>query len=124
MYIGLGKNKEDALKKIRIPAKLLLLMSPERIERLGHEMPTTEFSHTKFVPSPKGYERLIQKTKEIPDEILEKCYAFGSPDDVIDKIEEYMKIGGCRYFILCPYIMPDARSFLTDISEKILPHFK
>lgn len=123
MYIGLGKNKESALKIIKIPAKILLLLSVERIKRLGHEIPSSEFSHTRFVPSIKTYTKLLEATKEIPDEIVEKCYAFGSTEDVIEKIAEYIK-ADCRYFILCPYLMPDAKSFLNNVSEKILPHFK
>ncbi len=122
-YVGIGKNKEDALKKIEIPAKILLMMSPERIERLGYEIPTSEFSHSRFVPSAEKYGKIIEQIKKIPNEILEKCFAFGSADDIIDKIEEYIKIGNCRYFILCPYIMPDAKLFLDEVSEKILPHF-
>ena len=114
----------ESLKKIEIPAKILLMMSPERIKRLGYEIPSSEFSHSRFVPSADKYGKLIEQTKKIPSEILEKCFAFGSVDDIISKIEEYIKIGNCRYFILCPYIMPDAKLFLDEVSEKILPHFK
>lgn len=124
MYLGLGKNKEEALKKIEVLAKIFLMMSPERIKRLGYEIPSYEFSHSQFIPSAKVYAKLIEKAKEIPNEIIEKCYPFGSADDIIEKIEQYIKIADCRYFILCPYIMPDAKSFLKEVSEKILPYFK
>ena len=58
------------------------------------------------------------------NEILDKCFVFGSSEDVIEKIEKYIKVSNCRYFLLNPEIMSSSKSFLKDFSENVLPHFK
>jgi alkanesulfonate monooxygenase SsuD/methylene tetrahydromethanopterin reductase-like flavin-dependent oxidoreductase (luciferase family) len=123
LFVAIGKNKEQVLEKIRLPAKVIILQSPEIIEKLGYNIPKLDFSQAKFVPDSKNYPKLIKEAKKIPDEILDDLFAFGSLDDVIDKIEGFIKIGGCRYFILCPEIMPNSRSFLKLFSNEILPIF-
>lgn len=121
LFIAIGKNKDQVLEKIRVPAKVIILQAPEMIKKLGFNIPKLDFSQAEFVPNSKNYSNLIKLTKKIPDEIIDDLFAFGSPDDVIDKIEDFIKIGGCEYFILCPEIMPNSRSFLKLFSDEILP---
>ncbi|MFX0138832.1 MAG: LLM class flavin-dependent oxidoreductase [Candidatus Hodarchaeota archaeon] len=122
LFIGLGKNRDKVFKKIEMPAKIILSYSPEQTKRLGFEI-TSDFSPAEFIPSPKNYQKLLETAKTIPNEVLEKCFAFGSPEHVIEKIEEFVKVGN-NHFILSPEIMPGTKTFIKDFSEKVLPYFK
>jgi len=48
---------------------------------------------------------------------------FGTPDDCIDKLEDYFD-AGVRYFVLNPEIHPNnVKKFFETFSKKIIPHF-
>ncbi|MCS7096737.1 MAG: hypothetical protein N3F10_07315 [Candidatus Bathyarchaeota archaeon] len=43
---------------------------------------------------PRDVEAWLAKSKELPDEVVEKAlFAYGTHDDVIEKLEKYVKAG-------------------------------
>jgi len=61
---------------------------------------------------------------KLSDEIMEVSYIFGTPDDAIGKVEEYVK-AGCGHFVINLWFSP---SELKEISKlfavKVIPYFK
>ena len=64
------------------------------------------------------------KISEVPTELLEKIFVYGTANDCIEKIEKYVK-SGCRYFIL-GILNPgkERDDAITAYSEKIISYFQ
>jgi alkanesulfonate monooxygenase SsuD/methylene tetrahydromethanopterin reductase-like flavin-dependent oxidoreductase (luciferase family) len=119
LFIAIGRSKDEVLEQIRVPGKLLLMNAPANLKRLGYDNPSIY-----TFPPPQALAKRLERTHEIPDAILEKWFAFGSPDDVLEKISEYHRIANSQHLLLFPYLAPTAKTFLEDFSAHILPHFR
>jgi alkanesulfonate monooxygenase SsuD/methylene tetrahydromethanopterin reductase-like flavin-dependent oxidoreductase (luciferase family) len=69
-----------------------------------------------------GYETSWSKPEDVPLEIIDRCFIFGTPDDCIDKIQGYIE-AGVKYFISLRLLPPGIDS-LKLFAEKVIPHFK
>lgn len=119
LFIALGSATDTILETIRIPAKLVLLNAPHQIRRLGFALPQ------EAEPSPMdSLATKMEKANCIPDTILDAWMAFGSVEDVIAKIDQYITSANCHYFLLYPYITPSKTDFVKAFSEQVLPHFR
>jgi phthiodiolone/phenolphthiodiolone dimycocerosates ketoreductase len=126
LYVVIAKDYDTARQMVMVPAKLYLLSRPRIIERLGYSAPTKEFDMTyDLVFNPEVGERFMKKAEEIPDEVVDKSpVVFGSPDDVIGKVEKYVK-AGVRHFV-CPFFVPPKtmKEECSLFSEKVISYFK
>ena len=62
----------------------------------------------------------------ITDEMVDRCYVLGSPQNCIDKLRELEKLGVSRF---CVYLaglgsQPEIREQIRLWSEEIIPEFK
>jgi alkanesulfonate monooxygenase SsuD/methylene tetrahydromethanopterin reductase-like flavin-dependent oxidoreductase (luciferase family) len=124
-YVALGKDKESTRKAVLPQAKMLLLSRPKIIEKLGFKPPTEDYEMTFKLVFPKDARAWMEKAQELPDEVVDKSpYIIGTPDDAIEKIEEYVK-AGCRHFVINFQV---SASHLKETSklfaEKVMPYFK
>lgn len=126
MYVVIAKNYDTARQLVLLPAKLYLLSRPRIIERLGYTAPTKEFDMTyDLVFNKETGERFLRMAKEIPDEAVDKSpVVFGSPDDVIDRIEKYVEVG-VHHFI-SPFFVPPKmmKEECSLYAEKVISYFK
>jgi alkanesulfonate monooxygenase SsuD/methylene tetrahydromethanopterin reductase-like flavin-dependent oxidoreductase (luciferase family) len=59
----------------------------------------------------------------VDDATMRQCTAFGPPDVVVDRIEQYVK-GGASKFILRPLCPPDRMlEQLAIVAEQVAPEF-
>ncbi|MDY6964850.1 MAG: hypothetical protein SVM80_02605, partial [Halobacteriota archaeon] len=113
----------DTAKRIVDPiGRMTVLFCPDRLKRLGLEIPTEDFSHMRYSYSPKTASKLIEASKEVPFKAVEECFAFGTVDDCVEKIEDYVK-AGTRHFNIVP-LSSDFDQTLNTIAENIIPYFK
>lgn len=57
------------------------------------------------------------------DATLEQCAAFGPPEVLVDKLEEYVRGGGSK-FILRPMVPADQMlEQIARVAEEVVPHF-
>jgi alkanesulfonate monooxygenase SsuD/methylene tetrahydromethanopterin reductase-like flavin-dependent oxidoreductase (luciferase family) len=126
VYVVIAKDYDTARQLVLLPAKMYLLSRPRIIERLGFPVPTREFDMTEsLVFNVEVGDRLLAKAKEIPDEVVDKApIVFGSPDDVIGKIERYID-AGVRHFITPFFVSPGVMKETCSLfAEKVIRYFK
>lgn len=124
-YVAIGKDREATRKAVLPQAKMLLLSRPKIIEKLGFKPPTYEFEMTFNLVFPNHAKAWMEKAQELPDEVVDKSpYIIGTPEDAIEKIEDYVK-AGCRHFVINFQV---SASHLKETSmlfaEKVIPYFK
>jgi len=74
---------------------------------------------------PRDGEAWLAKAKKLPDEVVEKSpFLFGTPDDVISKLDEFAK-AGCRHFVMNFQVSPRVLKETSQLfAEKVIPYFK
>ncbi len=126
IYVVIANDYDTARQLVLLPAKLYLLSRPRIIERLGYTVPTKEFDMTSsLVFNPDVSRRLLAAAQGIPDEVIDKSpIIFGSPDDVIKRIEMYVE-AGVRHFI-SPFFVREKlmKGTCQLFAEKVIAYFK
>ncbi|MHA1768002.1 MAG: LLM class flavin-dependent oxidoreductase [Promethearchaeota archaeon] len=122
LYTVISKNTEDARKIIQKQGKILLMVSPNKLKNLGFET-TNTFDATKPNDRAKMAEE-FKKIEDVPDEILDEVFVYGTPDDCIKKIENYIK-AGCKYFVI-GLLNPgkEREEGITTYSDKVISYLQ
>jgi len=126
IYIVVAEDYDTARNLVLLPAKLYLLSRPRIIERLGYSIPTKEFEMTsKLVFNPAVSKKLLKAAKELPDEVVDKSpILYGAPDDVIERIEEYIE-AGVRHFISPFFVTAKLMKKTCKLfAEDVMVHFQ
>jgi len=126
IYVVIAKDYDTARELVMLPAKIYILSRPRIIEKLGYPVPTQEFHMTSHLVFNKEVaNKLLEKAKEIPDEVVDKSpIIFGAPDDVIKKIESYIE-AGVRHFIMPFFVSPKmVEETCSLFAEKVIRYFK
>jgi phthiodiolone/phenolphthiodiolone dimycocerosates ketoreductase len=124
-FTVVAKSREEARKAISLPAKIYFLTRPRIPRKLGYDV-TDEYDMTfKLVMKEETTMALLEKAKQLPDEILDTAPVFfGAPDDIIDGIEKYVD-AGVRHFVVNFYVRSDMlKDNLRLFAEKVIPHFR
>lgn len=69
-----------------------------------------------------GYEAVWEKPEDVPDDAIDKCFIFGTPEDCITKIKKFSD-SGINYFIPLP-LYPQGLESLKLFSEGVISYFK
>jgi len=124
-YVCIDKDREAARKAVLVQAKLLLLSRPKILEKLGYTPPTYQYEMTFNLVFPRDGKGWLETAMTLPDEVVDKApYIIGTPDDAIEKIDEYIK-AGCRHFVInfqtTARRLPEMAGLFA---EKVIPYFK
>lgn len=123
LYTVVSKDHDSAQEIVERQGKILLMVSPNKIKDHGYEPPTYNLDASK---SWKGRDPMkdAAKISEVPTELINEIFVYGTSDECIDKIEKYTK-AGCRYFIL-GLLNPgkERDNAITVYSEKIISYFQ
>ena len=125
MYVVVAKDAETARKAMMLTGKMMLLSRPRILEKIGFQPPTYDFEMTFKLVFPRDGKSWLAKSRELPDEVVEKSpFLFGTPDDVIDKLDKFVK-AGCRHFVMNFQVSPRILKETCQLfAEKVLPYFK
>jgi len=125
MYAVVAKDTETARKAMMLTGKMMLLSRPRILEKIGFEPPTKDFEMTFNLVFPRDGDSWLRESKELPDEVIEKApFLFGTPDDIIEKLDEFVK-AGCRHFIMNFQVSPKMLKDTCQLfGEKVMPYFK
>lgn len=124
-FTVIAKSHEEARKTLALSAKIYFLTRPRIPRKLGYDV-TDEYDMTfRLVMKPQTTSALLEKAKQLPDEILDKAPVFfGTKDDIINGIEKYVKVG-VRHFVVNFYVRPDMlKDNLKLFAEEVIPYFK
>jgi len=125
MYTLVAPTYDEAIERFELPAKMLLAFFPRLLEEeFGYTLPKEKFNAAKFIVTPSNVKELLSQVKDIPLEAVEKFFVFGSPDDCIEGIENFVK-AGTRHFALAllvppPKLMPTLKMY----HEKVISYVK
>ncbi|MHA1265969.1 MAG: LLM class flavin-dependent oxidoreductase [Candidatus Helarchaeota archaeon] len=123
LYTVVSEDAEAAQQIIERQGKILMMVSPNKMEDHGIQPPSRNLDATKPW---KGRDPMQDASKiiEVPLELIRKIFVFGTPEDCLQRIEQYVK-AGCRYFVL-GILNPgkERDKVMTIYSEKIIPYFQ
>jgi len=124
-FTVVAESWEEARRMISLPAKIYFLTRPRIPKKLGFHV-TDEYDMTfKLLMKSETTRALLEKAKQLPDEILDRAPVFfGSPDDIVEAIQKYVD-AGVRHFVVNFYVRPDMlKENLRLFAEKVVPHFR
>jgi len=124
-YVAIGKDRDATRKAVLPQAKMLLLSRPKVIEKLGFKPPSYDFEMTFKLVFPENAKSWMEFSQKLPDSVVDKSpYIIGTPEDAIEKIDEYVK-AGCRHFVI-NFQVPasELRDTSKLFAEKVMPHFR
>lgn len=125
MYVVVSEEAEAARKAMMLTGKMMMLSRPRILEKIGFKPSTYDFEMTFKLVFPRDGKDWLAKAKELPDEAVEKApFLFGTPDDVIDKLDKFAK-AGCQHFVMNFQVSPRTLGETCQLfAEKVIPHFK
>lgn len=117
-------DSEEAYGTVEAGAKSALAMSRDILENLGHKIVAPkEISVQRLrVNDPQLMDRLKEIAETIPRNIVERTVAIGSPDQCIDRLEEFLG-AGVNSITICSLSKDDDRLY-RRYAEKIVPYLK
>ncbi len=124
-FTVVAENQEAARKAISLPAKIYFLTRPRIPKKLGFDV-TDEYDMTfKLLMKSETTMALLEKAKQLPDEILDKAPVFfGSPENIVEAMQQYVD-AGVRHFVVNFYVRPDMlKENLKLFAEKVIPYFR
>ncbi len=82
-----------------------MLTAPDRYFRdygLSHPLGDDFYGAIDYIPTRYDKETLLEAYEKIPNDMCKDFFVFGTPDNIIERIEEYIKIGA-KHLILINY---------------------
>ncbi len=102
-YTVIDEDPEECRRLLASPMirAFTLTMPYYAFEELGYRHPLGEKSvpFSDYVPTRYGREQVIKALEKVPVEVCERYTLNGTPDDIIKKLEEYLK-AGLRHVVL------------------------
>jgi phthiodiolone/phenolphthiodiolone dimycocerosates ketoreductase len=99
-----------------LPLRLVALTAPAALfEAAGAEHPlASRWGLLDFVPTELSRDEALAAAAAVPDEVLRSYYMWGTPDDVVGRLEPFMR-AGCEVFNLTN-MTPAADAALTPLA--------
>jgi phthiodiolone/phenolphthiodiolone dimycocerosates ketoreductase len=116
--------KEKALKFL----KTYLTVDRYQLRMLGYEALPLSYQYQHLMFSPEEVKVVMEAREKIPDEIWKKRFmAVGTPEEIIEIIEQYASLGATHIFIRDSMYAPEFNAMadtLNAVSREIMPYFK
>ncbi|MHA1383887.1 MAG: LLM class flavin-dependent oxidoreductase [Candidatus Helarchaeota archaeon] len=111
-------------------AKNFLLIAPnESFKRYGvesHPLGENFYGLLEYIPTRFDREAVLNALNKVPTKMCEECFLVGSPDEVIGKLEKFMKLGMKHiiFFNITYYCNIDKTKSSFNCMKKVLNYFK
>lgn len=117
---AISKDYDEARDSALFFAKRRFLWWPRQLQLYGYQV-TKEFDWNHLTVGKDTAKRIRERIPEVPDEPCEKVTIFGTPEDCINKIEEYLKSGVTHFEfeIVSPY-----EETCDLLGKQVIPYFK
>ena len=123
-YTVVAKSYDEAREMIEVPGKFIALLSPFRgefLKKVGIDEKDLPPNILHFTFTKENVEKLLNVAKQIPFELVERRYFYGSPEDVAERMEKFIK-AGVEHFVLTPLVRHNYYlECVRLIAEKVLP---
>ncbi len=126
VYTAVDESYEKALERARL-YKGMMISAAEKVEQAGYiiELPegfSKKYYFEELLLEDDMLMEMLKLSEQVADEILTDFFIVGTPEDCIEKIEEFRK-AGVKHFLLIN-IGPDPKYVLKTYMEKIVPAFR
>jgi alkanesulfonate monooxygenase SsuD/methylene tetrahydromethanopterin reductase-like flavin-dependent oxidoreductase (luciferase family) len=99
MPVAVASDRRTARKMVEPSARAFLLRHARRLsEELGYGKPWSTIS-------------------EVPEEVIDECFVFGTSEECADKVEEYVKAGAT--YIIFQSVLPQGVGSLKSLAGEI-----
>jgi len=119
---AIAESRETAQSYIEGSGRMMALFMPQRFKSRGVEL-TDEHSFARHTVDDGTPEILRREAEKVPFEAVEPTLVFGTVDDCIRRIEEFVE-AGARHIVVGNSNPPDKRGRLMEIyRDEIIPSF-
>ncbi len=121
---AISEDQEESYKAIEWGTRLnWLICGVKTLREFGCDISVpSDLAIQRIVPSQRVIEKLNEALMMVPSEFVRSTAAFGTVDDCIQKIEEYLEAGATS--IDLRNYGPDISRTVNMYSRRIIPYFK
>jgi phthiodiolone/phenolphthiodiolone dimycocerosates ketoreductase len=115
-------DDRDEVRRAMNRAKRGLLAEAHTLKMMGFDRPQElGKSFQNLLVSDEGARRIADVQDLVPDELVSRCIAAGSPREIIARIEEFEKAGATQAMI---HFVKEGKDQIRRFSERVLPTFR
>lgn len=124
VYTAIDKNRKKAIKAAREGAEIL---RPKKFEEAGYDVDLpSDFKpghlYEEFLVTEEYEQKLREAIKSLPEDIITDFCIVGTPNDVREKIEDYVD-AGVNHFVFVN-LGPDPKFVGNVLLERVYPSFQ
>jgi phthiodiolone/phenolphthiodiolone dimycocerosates ketoreductase len=126
----IDKKQEECEKMLEAPLiKNQILTAPDRYFKeygISHPLGDNFYGALDYIPTRYDKETLLEAYNKVPNEMCRDFFVVGTPDNVIGKIEEYIKIGAKHLVFFNSTLWCDVNKANSSYIciKKVLDYFK
>lgn len=126
----IGESEEECLEIMDTPAiKSRCITIPSDVwEKVGASHPLGENSHglTDYIPSKLSKNEVLEIIDSVPLDLVKEAYLFGTVEDVVRQIEEYIDQGLEHLVLWNETFLGDPEKFFSSekLIDEVLKYFK
>ncbi len=123
---SISKDHDQAKKWIEGAAKRFLVLLPSILKEIApqipHPGPNYTLAHWKGQTSKENFEMISQTAEMIPSEVALQTVIWGTPDDCLGQIEDFIE-AGCRHIIF-GIRGSNFKEVIGLLGNDVISHFK
>ncbi len=117
---SISEDYEVAKEKAKQVVAFIVAGSPPQVlERHGISPDVADIIRGHIAKGPKGF---VDAFNAVTDEMVDAFAIYGRPEDVVEKINQLLKVGVTQVVVGSP-IGPKKKNAIRLIKEKVFPHF-
>ena len=120
LYTAIAQDEDEYKEAINI-AKALLIVERSILRSFGYDIPK-ELSGQHCLATQTTLEKVIEISKDVPENIAQECFCIGGVEDCIELIEQYRKAGADQ--IAIRDIGRNPEKTLKIFRSRIIPLYK
>jgi alkanesulfonate monooxygenase SsuD/methylene tetrahydromethanopterin reductase-like flavin-dependent oxidoreductase (luciferase family) len=122
-HCSIDKDPDVARKAVVLPASFALILARDKLQRIGYDEGIPEdFSLEKAVINKRLVEELQEMATKISDKAISEVALFGTPDQILGRLEQYAK-AGLKHCIISLQGKNRDESFQL-FGKEIIPHLQ
>lgn len=106
-----------------LSVRMRVSIAPSTLRSLGYEGPM-EFDIVHWRPDPRSMRVLMEKAAYVPFDIVKRLITYGTPDECIDRFEEFAEAGLRHFIFLFLGSIEMRKSARRLCTKKVIPHLK
>jgi len=123
---SISKDRDKAREDVESAAKRFLVLLPSIIKKVApqvkHPGPNYTLAYWKGQTEKENQEIISRTAEEIPSDVALKTVIWGTPDDCIGQVEQFIE-AGCRHFIF-GIRGKDFRESIELLGRGVIHYFK